>query len=80
MLRLSAEPAELVDTPEQVSMHYSESIDLEKYLQTTASDEASTSRTKALELCKQIETAVLNCTNVSAINNGMKHLHAAFMH
>ena len=34
---------------------------------------------KALELCKQIETAVLNCTNVSAINNGMKHLYAAFM-
>ena len=81
-LQLSAEPAELVDTveeqPEQVST--SESIDnLEKYLQTTASDEASTSRTKALELCKQIETTVLNCTNVSAINNGMKHLHAALM-
>ena len=81
-LQLSAEPAELVDTveeqPEQVST--SESIDnLEKYLQTTASDEASTSRTKALELCKQIETTVLNCTNVSAINNGIKHLHAALM-
>ena len=57
-----------------------ESIDLEKIPSNNCFCEASTSRTKALELCKQIETAVLNCTNVSAINNGMKHLHAALMH
>ena len=57
------------------------SIDnLEQYLQpATFINEASTSKAKALELCKQIEATLLNCKSASAINNGIKHLNAALM-
>lgn len=38
----------------------------------------TSARNRATSLCKKIEVALLNCTNMDAIRTGIKHLNAAY--
>ena len=49
---------------------------LSKCLQTKPT--STSARDRATSLCKKIEVALLNCTNMDAIATGMKHLNAAY--
>ena len=49
---------------------------LSKCLQTKPT--STSARDRATSLCKKIEVALLNCTNMDAIATGMKHLSAAY--
>ena len=40
---------------------------------------SSSTRDRAISLCKKIEIALLNCTNMDAIMTGMKHINAAYI-
>ena len=59
------------DNPDISSVHY-----LSQCLQTKPT--FASARDRAISLCKKIEVALLNCTNMDAITTGSKHLNAAY--
>ena len=59
------------DNPDISSVQY-----LWKCLQTKPT--TASTRDRAISLCKKIEVALLNCTNMDATMTGTKHLNAAY--